>query len=82
MQVQVKRITSFTGHSGAVYSLDKGEDDHLIFSGSSDKFLALWNLKTLQAEKIAERGQHRTLRDHTYDVRSTQLLEIIHKAMK
>jgi spore maturation protein CgeB len=36
----------------------------------------------LQAEKIAERGQHRTLRDHTYDVRSTQLLEIIHKAMK
>ena len=36
----------------------------------------------LHAEKIAERGQHRTLRDHTYDVRSTQLLEIIHKAMK
>ena len=40
---------------GSVYALDNGPSENTIFSGSSDKFIALWNLKTLQAEKFAAR---------------------------
>lgn len=53
MKLEVKKIGTLTGHSGAVYALEKGADPSHIFSGSSDKFVALWNLETLQAEKFA-----------------------------
>ena len=50
MAIQVKKIGTLTGHNGAVYSLEKCANSSHFFSGSSDKFLALWNLDTLQAE--------------------------------
>lgn len=58
MNISVKKIGTLTGHSGAVYALsegpsEKGANSSHIFSGSSDKFLALWNLETLQPEKFA-----------------------------
>jgi WD40 repeat protein len=58
MKLAVKKIGTLTGHSGAVYSLsegprEKGANSSHFFTGSSDKFLALWNLETLQAEKFA-----------------------------
>ncbi len=53
MNISVKKIGTLTGHSGAVYALEKGATPSYFFSGSSDKFLALWNLETLQAEKFA-----------------------------
>ncbi len=58
MKLAVKKIGTLTGHSGAVYSLsegprEKGANSPHFFTGSSDKFLALWNLETLQAEKFA-----------------------------
>lgn len=53
MQVQVNKITSLTGHNGSVYSLDKGITENTFFSGSSDRFIAMWNLETLQNEKFA-----------------------------
>jgi spore maturation protein CgeB len=36
----------------------------------------------LEAEKIAKAGQHRTLKDHTFDIRSVQLDLIIQEALK
>ncbi len=53
MQLNVKKIATLNGHSGSVYALDKGISEHTFFSGSSDKFVGLWNLKTFQAEKFA-----------------------------
>lgn len=40
----------FKGHSGAVYALAPGLHQDSIFSGSSDKFIASWNLATGQAD--------------------------------
>ena len=53
MNLSISKITAFTGHSGAVYALDGGTSGHTVFSGSSDKFVALWNLETKEAEKFA-----------------------------
>lgn len=53
MKFEVKKIASLTGHSGSVYALEKAANTSQFFSGSSDKFVALWNLRTLQSEKFA-----------------------------
>jgi WD40 repeat protein len=53
MSLRIKKIATLTGHSGSVYALDKGTSEYTFFSGSSDKFVALWNLKTFHAEKFA-----------------------------
>ena len=53
MQLLIKKIATLNGHIGSAYALDKGISENTIFSGSSDKFVALWNLKTLEAEKFA-----------------------------
>ena len=53
MNLQIKKIATLTGHSGSIYALDKGLTTTTFFSGSSDTFVALWNLETMQAEKFA-----------------------------
>ncbi len=53
MKIEVKKIAALTGHSGSVYALGQGITKNTIFSGSSDKFVALWNLETLETEKFA-----------------------------
>ena len=53
MSVIVKKIIDLPGHSGAIYTLERGTEPHFFFSGSSDKFFAQWNLKSLQSEKFA-----------------------------
>src|SRR5260221_3437529 len=53
MELSIKKAATLTGHSGSVYALDRGVSEHTFFSGSADKFVALWNLKTFQAEKFA-----------------------------
>lgn len=52
---QIKQIHRFVGHSGAIYSLSSGLAAGTILSGSSDKFVAQWNLQTLNPEKFALR---------------------------
>jgi WD40 repeat protein len=51
--IEVNKVHAFTGHSGAVYSLEKSNDEALFYSGSSDKYLAQWNLEKLIPEKFA-----------------------------
>ena len=52
MSIEVHKIAELTGHTSPIYTLDKGTAEHLIFSGSGDKLIAEWNLKTFQSEKI------------------------------
>ena len=51
--IKVEKRHTFTGHSAAVYALEQSADSHLFYSGSGDKFIAQWNLETMQAEKFA-----------------------------
>lgn len=53
MQITINKISTLTGHNGSVYCLDKGISESTFFSGSSDRFIAMWNLETLQNEKFA-----------------------------
>jgi WD40 repeat protein len=52
LSIDIKHIATLNGHSGCVYAIDKGTTEHTVFTGGSDKFIALWNLETLQAEKF------------------------------
>ena len=52
MRIEVKKIATLTGHSDSIYALDKGVVEYLIFSGSGDKIIAQWNLKTFKDEKF------------------------------
>lgn len=51
--IKVEKRHTFTGHSAAVYALEQSAELHLFYSGSGDKFIAQWNLETMQAEKFA-----------------------------
>jgi WD40 repeat protein len=53
MGIPVTKIHSFTGHNGSVYTLEKGISEATFFSGSSDKFAALWSLEKLEQEHFA-----------------------------
>ena len=53
MAVEVAHIATLTGHSGCVYAMDRGFSEHTIFTGGSDRYIALWNLETLKAEKFS-----------------------------
>ena len=55
MRIEVKKITKLTGHIGAIYTLYKGTDAHLIFSGGGDKTIAQWNLETFEPRKLVAR---------------------------
>lgn len=55
MGISVTKIYSFSGHNGSVYTLEKGTSPETFFSGSSDKFAALWNLEKMEQENFAAR---------------------------
>ena len=51
--IDIKHIATLKGHSGCVYAMDTGFSEYTIFTGGSDRYIALWNLETLQAEKFS-----------------------------
>ena len=53
MTLEVAHIATLKGHSGCVYAMDRGFSEHTIFTGGSDRYIALWNLETLKAEKFS-----------------------------
>jgi len=53
MSIDVKHVATLTGHSGCVYAMDKGISEQTVYTGGSDRFIALWNLETLQAENFS-----------------------------
>lgn len=52
IKIDIKNIAVLSGHSGCVYAMDKGLSESTVFTGGSDKFIVLWNLETLHAEKF------------------------------
>lgn len=53
MNIQIQKLHSFTGHNGSVYALAEGFAPGILLSGSSDKFVAGWNLPEQISEKFA-----------------------------
>lgn len=53
MKLNIEKTSTLTGHSGPIYTIGKGISEETFFTGSGDKFVALWNAKTFQAEKFA-----------------------------
>ncbi|MFT4849499.1 MAG: WD40 repeat protein [Sediminicola sp.] len=53
IKIDVNHVTTLKGHRGCVYAMDKGTTEHTVFTGGSDKCIALWNLETQQAEKFS-----------------------------
>src|SRR5690625_1489095 len=51
MRVNVKKIAKLTGHTDPIYALDKGTEEHRIYSAGADKVIAQWNLETLRHDK-------------------------------
>jgi WD40 repeat protein len=51
--ITVEKIHTFTGHSGSIYALAKGIRPFTLLSGSSDKFLAQWDLQTLTPDTFS-----------------------------
>jgi hypothetical protein len=47
MDVRLTIRHVFRGHSAGVYALEKGFAEHTFFSGSSDRYLAGWNIPSL-----------------------------------
>ena len=55
--MQVEKIDTFSGHRGAVYTLEKGEEKEIFFSGGADGMLVQWNLGKPDVGKgIAQMG--------------------------
>jgi len=52
-KVKVEKIARLSAHSGAIYALEEGAEPHLFYSGSSDMFVAEWDLKSLSPRKFA-----------------------------
>ena len=44
MSLHVNKIAELNGHQGSVYTLEEAMEPQLIFSGSSDRAAALWDL--------------------------------------
>ncbi|MFI5217882.1 MAG: WD40 repeat domain-containing protein [Bacteroidia bacterium] len=52
MQIVVKKISQFAGHTGAVYALENSLDENKFFSGGSDRIIAEWDLKNPDAGQM------------------------------
>ena len=53
LKINVKKIFHLTGHQAAVYALSASNDEKLIYTGSSDKMIARWNIAEKKADNFA-----------------------------
>ncbi|MEW6469930.1 MAG: WD40 repeat domain-containing protein [Bacteroidota bacterium] len=53
MTIHVNKALTFSGHSAGVFALARAHEPHLFYSGSSDRFIALWNMELGTAEKFS-----------------------------
>lgn len=44
--IQVKKLKELESHRGSIYTLEPSHEKHLFYSGSSDRLVVEWNLKT------------------------------------
>ncbi|MHA8066448.1 WD40 repeat domain-containing protein [Aquirufa sp. ROCK2-A2] len=50
--MQISKIDTFSGHRGAIYSLENGMEDHLFFSAGADGWIVQWNLQKPDVGKV------------------------------
>ena len=43
-------------HKAAIYAMCEGAEDHIFYSGGSDRYVIQWNLKTMEAEKVVSKS--------------------------
>ncbi|MFN5829296.1 MAG: hypothetical protein ACK46R_00930, partial [Bacteroidota bacterium] len=53
MKILVNKLFHLTGHQAAVYALVAGADEKLVYTGSSDKMIARWNIAEKKADNFA-----------------------------
>lgn len=53
LKILVNKLFHLTGHQAAVYALVAGADEKLIYTGSSDKMIARWNIEEKKADNFA-----------------------------
>jgi WD repeat-containing protein 61 len=53
MELSVSKIAQLSGHSSGVYAIAQGHDEHTVFTGSGDQFVAEWNIEKLFPEKFS-----------------------------
>jgi WD40 repeat protein len=53
LKINVNKIFHLTRHQAAVYALAASEDPKLIYTGSSDKMIARWNIAEKKADNFA-----------------------------
>jgi WD40 repeat protein len=53
LKIAVNKIFHLTGHQASVYALAASEDPKLIYTGSSDKMIARWNIAEKKADNFA-----------------------------
>lgn len=53
MKISVNKIFHLTGHQASIYALATGTDEKLIYTGSSDKMIARWNIAEKKADHFA-----------------------------
>jgi WD40 repeat protein len=53
LKISVNKLFHLTGHQASVYALAASEDPKLIYTGSSDKMIARWNIAEKKADNFA-----------------------------
>lgn len=51
-KIEVTKIGHFTGHKGAVFTLEEGNQKNLIYSGADDGYIVEWNIDTQKDGKL------------------------------
>lgn len=53
MKISINKIFHLTGHQASIYALSASDNEHLIYSASSDKMIARWNIAEKKADNFA-----------------------------
>lgn len=53
MKITVSKIFHLTGHQASIYALAASDNERLIYTGSSDKMIARWNIAEKKADHFA-----------------------------
>jgi len=53
LKILVNKLFHLTGHQAAVYALVAGADEKMVYTGSSDKMIARWNIAEKKADNFA-----------------------------
>ena len=54
--MEVKQRGILNEHKAAIYTICAGAEDHIFYSGGSDRYVIRWNLKTMEAEKVVSKS--------------------------